>query len=841
MINDSKDIYQLYDALKKRFSEVSQRNETLEARVREFKGELKRVKDVWEETFNSVSDLIYVLADDGTIVHANRAMLERLDVPLDQIIGRHCCEVVHGNQEPPPEFLQVLSLEKGRQYSTDMYIDHLKGFFTVTGTPLLNASGTQVGSVHICHDITERKRAEEALMQSEKNYRELIEYARTVILRWDANGKVSYINDFGERCFGYKRFELIGRHLNDSIVPETDSYGRNLRQLIDDIVRSTAEYHEIEYENITRDNRRIWMHWNNTAVYERDGSLAEILSIGSDVTSRKEAEERLHETNQYLEMAVQRSSELAAEAARANVAKSEFLANMSHEIRTPMNGVIAMAGLLTSTSLSEEQRSYANIIRKSGKQLMAIINDILDYSKIEARRMGLEEVSFDLVDIMAGVMTMMESVAAEKGLGFAYLVEPDVPTLVCGDPVRLRQVLLNLTSNAIKFTERGSVNLRVSLGSLEDEQLVLSFAVSDTGIGISPEQLALIFDPFTQADSSMTRRFGGTGLGLSISRQLVELMGGRLTVSSRVGEGSVFRFTAALKRLSVGETARLREEDLEHGLLQQSAVFAGYRGKAKILVVEDNPTNQRVASALLEKAGFSYTLVGSGYEALRLMEDELFDLVLMDCQMPGLDGYETTSLIRSRDVAVLRHDIPIIAMTANALEGDRDKCLQAGMDDYISKPIEVVRLVLLLEKWLSLESAGQKNGQTAEPIGESQLPAAVVELSVFDEDDYLRRNLDDRDLAQEVLNMFVASTPGYLAALQSHLECRNAAEVRMQAHTIKGACATIGAELMRMTAQRVEQLAREGELGAAASVAERLNLDYQNLKEELLRRGWLQQ
>jgi len=842
LIDETGTIDQLYDALKKRFAEVCQRNETLEARNRELKAELKRVKDVWEETFNSVSDLIYVLADDGTIVHANRATLARLGLPQEQILGRFCYEVVGGNETPPEPFQRLLSLENGLQYSTDLYLDRLKGHFTVTGAPLRNAAGFTVGSVHICHDITERKRAEAALMQSERNYRELIEYARTVILRWDVNGEVTYINDFGERCFGFKRFELIGRHLVDAIVPATDSAGKDMRQLIGDIIRFPADYNEIEYESITRDGRRVWMHWNNTAVFEKDGSLVEILSIGSDVTARKEAEERLHETNYYLELAVQRSNELAAEAARANVAKSEFLANMSHEIRTPMNGVIAMAGLLISTPLSDEQRGYATIIRKSGKQLMAIINDILDYSKIEARRMGLEDVPFDLAEILGGVMAMMEAGATQKGLGLACQIDPDVPAFVRGDPVRLRQILLNLTSNAVKFTEVGSVNLRVALESQYDEQLVLHFSVSDTGIGINPQQRALIFEPFTQADSSTTRRFGGTGLGLSISRQLAELMGGKLTVVSTEGKGSVFSFSARMKKLSLTEAGNLREEDQEQISLPQSAALSRCRAQCKILVVEDNPTNQKVALALLEKAGFGCTLVSSGYEALQRMEDELFDLVLMDCQMPGLDGYETTSLIRSMDVAVLRHDIPIIAMTANALEGDRDKCLEAGMDDYLSKPIEIKRLVAVLEKWLSLEGVAEEGGSPMARDGNNPVSqSATLEPPVFNEDDYMNRNLGDRELARDVLNMFVSSTPGYLAALQEQLDKKDQAGVRMQAHTIKGACATVGAELMRVTAQRVEQLAREGELASAVPVAARLALDYQRLKEELVRRGWLQQ
>lgn len=836
------DVQYSYELLKQRCDELSRINRELESEVVECRNNLKRSQESWEETFNSVSDLIYILAADGTIVHANRAMLERLGLTLDRVVGRSCCEVMHGSADPPPECHKVLFLENGVPHSVDLYIDLLKGYFTVTGAPLLNSAGVMVGSVHICHDITERKLAEDALLQSERNYRELIEHARTVILRWDVNGEVTYINDFGERCFGYKRSELFGRHLVGTIVPETDSSGKDLRSMIENILHFPADYHENENENITRDGRRIWMHWSNTAVCEKNGTLVEILSIGTDVTERKEAEQKLFETHQYLEQAVHRSGELAAEAARANAAKSEFLANMSHELRTPMNGVIAMAGLLSTTLLTGEQRNYVGVIRKSGKHLMAIINDILDYSKIEARRMGLEEVSFRLAEVMDELMPILQTGADEKGLHLHCMIDADVPPIVRGDPARLRQILLNLTSNAVKFTEQGHVTVAVSVKSIDEQHLILRFTVNDTGIGIAAEQLPLIFDPFTQADSSTTRRFGGTGLGLSISRQLVELMGGELDVTSREGEGSVFSFTARFTRVKTGDADLLAEQHVNEQI-KHAVAFSSHRGKYKILVVEDNPINQRVAGALLEKAGFGYTLVESGYDALQRLEHEPYDLVLMDCQMPGLDGYETTSLIRSANVAVIRNDMPIIAMTANALEGDREKCLEAGMNDYISKPIELSLLVSLVEKWLPPASSSPGSEQPVRrPDVQIHSPAAAEasELPVFNEADYLRRNLDDRLLAKDVLNIFVKSTPGYLDILRESLAEGDAVGVRKQAHAVKGACSTVGAEQMWETALRLEQAGKLGDLMSAAALSEQLQKDYKRLEDELKQRGWLQ-
>lgn len=680
MIDETENIDQLYDALKKRFAEVCQRNETLEARNKELKAEMKRVRDVWEETFNSVSDLMYVLADDGTIVHANRATLERLGLPQEQILGRYCYEVVGGAGEPPDQFLKLLTLENGIQYSTDLYLDQLKGHFTVTGTPLRNAAGFKVGSVHICHDITERKRAEAALMQSERNYRELIEYARTVILRWDVNGEVTYINDFGERCFGFKRFELIGRPLVDSIVPASDSAGKDMRQLIHDIIRFPAEHNEIEYENLTRDGRRIWMHWNNTAVYEKDGSLVEILSIGNDVTARKEAEDRLHETNHYLELAVQRSNELAAEAARANVAKSEFLANMSHEIRTPMSGVIGNAQLLRFTNLSEEQGRLLENIETDANNLISLINDILDISKIEAGKLELEETRFSVRDCITTLLKSQESRIHRKGLSLVTDIDGAVPDSLHGDQLRLKQILYNLLGNAIKFTERGDIGVRVELLERDGDRVLVCVSISDTGIGIKPDALEKIFAPFSQADSSVTRRFGGTGLGLSICSRLVRMMSGTLSVESREGVGSTFRVTLPF-RISA-QPAAVQEPEQTTG-----AVPTWDGTPLRILLAEDSITNRTMLASLLRHFGHDVTACGDGTEALVQWRSAIFDIILMDIQMPIMDGEEALRCIREHETQNGGH-MPVIALTAHALLEQKNHLLVSGFDGYVSKPIE---------------------------------------------------------------------------------------------------------------------------------------------------------
>jgi signal transduction histidine kinase/CheY-like chemotaxis protein len=572
-----------------------------------------------------------------------------------------------------------------------------------------------------------------------------------------------------------------------------------------------------------------WLYGNAIPQREPDGSIIWHGFI-TDITEQKHAEAALHQTR--------------AEAEAANQAKSEFLANMSHEIRTPMNGVIGMTGLLLDSPLTAEQRQYAEIVRSSGEALLAIINEILDFSKIEAGKLDLETLDFDLRVSMEDTVEMLAIRAHEKGLELNCLIEPTVPCLLRGDPGRLRQVLVNLVGNAVKFTQRGEIVIRVMLLEETSDQATLSFRVSDTGIGIPEDRLGALFAPFVQVDSSTTRKYGGTGLGLAISRQLVELMDGQIGVESEPGQGSTFWFTVVLgkqagpqtipeedgvdleglKVLVVDDndtnrllvttllhswgcrfaevahadeaTARLREaaqardpfqvalldmqmpevdgaelgrrikacpEISQTPLVMMTSVgqrgdaarfqeigFAGYftkpvrqshlrtclamiRGRlgrdrepaadrlitqhligevhqhrSRILLAEDNAINQRVALAMLKKLGYRADVVANGLEAIAALQDIPYDLVLMDCQMPELDGYEATRRIRAPDSGVLQPTVPIVAMTANAMKGDREKCLEAGMDDYIAKPVQPGELRGALERWLGGSSPSRR-------------------------------------------------------------------------------------------------------------------------------------
>jgi CheY-like chemotaxis protein len=405
-------------------------------------------------------------------------------------------------------------------------------------------------------------------------------------------------------------------------------------------------------------------------------------------SSRDDLEARATELKRLAEY----SEKATCEAELAGRAKSDFLAMMSHEIRTPLNGIIGMTSILLERCLGAEDRDCVEIIRKSGETLLTIVDDVLDFSKIEADRLELECADFELSKAIEETLQMVQDAAARKSIRLVARTEATLPKIVRGDIVRLRQILLNLLSNAIKFTSTGTVELKVDISGSSGCQYELRFAITDQGIGISKEQQAKLFQPFAQAEASTARRFGGTGLGLSICRRLAEMMGGNIHVESESGKGSCFWFT--IKVLPACDPALS-----EDALVVQSQPLIGTNKNARVLLVEDNGINQKVALLMLRGLGYEADLASNGREAMIAVASQRYDLVLMDCQMPEIDGFEATRQIRSS--AALGAQIPIVAMTANAFAEDREACLKSGMNDYLAKPVRLPELSTKLEFWLS--------------------------------------------------------------------------------------------------------------------------------------------
>ena len=566
---------------------------------------------------------------------------------------------------------------------------------------------------------------------------------------------------------------------------------------------------------------------------DTNGPITQWLGTSTDIDDRKRGEERLEIAVRERTLALAEACERAESAARA---KSEFLAVMSHEIRTPMNGVIGMAHLLADTELTSRQLHCVATIQASGRALLAIINDILDFSKIEAGKLELEQAEFEVKTLAEESLEQVAFAASEKAVQLSLDISESVPSSAIGDAGRIQQILLNLLSNAVKFTERGAVSVNVSSTQSGGEIAVLRFTVEDSGIGLTPEQQARLFEPFTQADSSTTRRFGGAGLGLSIAKRLSGLMGGRIGVSSEIGRGSIFWFEVRLgigssRAAGMGNAAQRPPTHIEIA----RDLFAGRH--SRILLAEDNITNQQVALGMLAQIGLGAHVVADGVEALAALDAVCYDLVLMDVRMPNVDGLEATRRIRSTELrsenrgsGAAGRRVAIIAMTAGALNGDREKCLQAGMDDYISKPISPRALTKVLEKWLPHLGPG------GDEIGDHPASAALPEVEsamVLDMAGFLERLGGNKSLARKVLDGYLGDVPRQLQLLSKSIAAGNFREIEDHAHRLKGATASVGGEAMRAVALGMEKAASAGDSAGMETRMAELDAQFAYLKEAI--------
>jgi PAS domain S-box-containing protein len=865
---------------------------------------------------------------DGTVVTWNPAAEQLYGYSADEVIGRDLSMTLPPGHEDEigQLFERILRGERVERFETvRMCKDGRRIDVSLTISPINNAAGHVVGASTIARDVTERKRADEVMRRQAAALREqadLLDLTHDSIMMLDIDGTIRFWNKGAERTYGWTSDEAMGRRAGDLLVTEFPS-GRD--QVMADLLR--RHHWEGELTHTAKDGRRLVAFSRWSLRLDEDGSPDAILEINNDVTKRKEAEQAL--------AAAKQDAEAASEA------KSEFLANMSHEIRTPMNGVIGMTSLLLDTGLSDEQREYAETVRTSAEALLTVINDILDFSKVEAGKMDLEVIDFNLRKVVEEAVDLLAERSHDKDLELATVIHPDVPTAVCGDPGRLRQVLVNLVSNAVKFTDSGEVVVRTQLVEDQADGVVVRFRVSDTGIGIAPEHQAGLFASFSQADASTTRRYGGTGLGLAICKRLVDLMGGDMGVESEPGRGSTFWFTARLGRASgelvevdrgtrtlnghstlvvddnatnrtileqmvrswgvrvssadggVTALALLREAakrgdpysfvlldyhmpdanglevaraiardpaigDVHILLLSSSADRVQVRhepdvriaahltkpvrqsqlwdslamvmdkaspaaaapaprapepapGASHLLLAEDNPVNQKVAVRMLEKMGCTVDVAGTGGEAVTSVAGGSYAAVLMDCQMPEMDGFEATAEIRRLEGGT-RHT-PIIALTASAMVGDREHCLAAGMDDYLSKPLRDTDLAAALSRWLP-GAASLPEGRIRPPAGAESPVLDAEQISSL----RAMAEYSGQDLLPELTELFARDTPAQLDTLERALAEGDAATLRQVAHTLKGTAGGLGATDAMTVCGRMEVLAVSGDLEAAASL-----------------------
>lgn len=599
-------------------------------------------------------------------------------------------------------------------------------------------------------------------------------------------------------------------------------------------------------------------------------STSEILDTGDvlwnglvmDITDQKVAEERIRQLNQDLGERLEvlgsvnselenltRKLELAYDQAlEASRLKSEFVANISHEVRTPISAVIGMCELLSDTELNGEQKEFVRIVSESAQSLLAIINDILDFSKMEAGKIELEYIEFDIVKLIEGSVELLASSAKDRGLALLTNIDPQVARKLWGDPVRLKQIILNLAGNAVKFTEHGEVVIGVRLEEEVENKVKLRFSVSDTGIGMSLEAKKLLFRPFVQADGSTTRKYGGTGLGLSICKRLVELMNGTIEVESTLGQGSIFAATVWLDKeetansLSQGGSLNLDIKlpfndynltqealycpttvmapsqcaDLPPGIIEYES---GY-----ILLAEDNPVIQAMAVKQLNKLGYKTRAVNNGQEALAAVKQEHFDLILMDCQMPVLDGFEATRAIRKEAGEVCR--IPIIAMTASAMQGDRENCIAAGMDDYLSKPVDQKQLKAILWRWCKEKAQSRETAAgIAVSTEKNDFSASGHDHDIIDLDKL--KCVYGKEGLNELLQSFLVEGKTLLAAVDAAVQTKAARDIALLAHQFKGLAAVMTLETLAQTSLALEQAAKEHNWNDIAQAYQTLTFNFQ--------------
>jgi len=630
----------------------------------------------YRELLDNSSDIVYTHDLEGKLITWSKAGELITGFTQRELFQKHIAELAPPDQREAVERWIQQTIE-GKSPGTYELVIVAKDGSRITldvSTRAITQDGKQVGILGFARDITERIQAQEALKQSELRLRAVVTNVPVILFALDRQGVFTFCEGKGLEALEMGPAQVVGHSIRtlDRFFPGIASHFE--RAISGESFVALQEVSGLIYECQVvpcRDDR---------------GEVTGLIGIAIDITARKRSEEEAQKARE------------AAEA--ASKAKSEFLANMSHEIRTPMNGILGMTELALDTDLTLEQREYLEMVKLSADSLLTIINDILDFSKIEAGKLEIESEPFDLRHLFQITLKSFAIRAEQKGLTLASKIDSHVPNLLLGDSGRLRQVLTNLVGNAIKFTEQGSVEVRVKAESLCREEATLQVEVVDTGIGIPLGKQQAIFEAFAQADGSTTRKYGGTGLGLTITKKIVEMMGGVIGVESEEGKGSNFHFIVPFRVVQEKETTDLEPEPVGRNGDHQT-VSGSQSPPIRILLAEDNPANQKLVLYLLQKRGYTVEVANDGHQALAALEKagpSGFDLALMDVQMPFMSGFEVTAAVREMEKSSGEH-LPIIALTAHAMKGDMERCLEAGMDGYISKPIQRNELLEMIHRF----------------------------------------------------------------------------------------------------------------------------------------------